>query len=58
MKAFQSPVRGDEIMKVLDLKPGRQVGIIKKAIEDAILDGDIPNDYDAAYAFMLKIKLT
>ena len=58
MRAFQSPVRGEEIMEVFKLKPGRDVGKIKKAIEDAILDGDIPNDYDAAYAFMLKIKLT
>ena len=56
MLAFQSPVRGEEIMEVFKLKPGRQVGKIKKAIEDAILDGKIENEYDAAYAFMLKNK--
>ena len=58
MKAFQSPVCGEEIMKVFSLEPGRKVGKIKKTIEEAILDGKIPNEYDAAYEFMLKIKLT
>ena len=56
MRAFQSPVRGDEIMKACGLAPGRHVGKIKKAIEEAILDGEIPNEYDAAYAYMLKNK--
>ena len=56
MRAFQSPVRGEEIMKVCKLKPGRDVGKIKEAIEEAILDGEIQNEYDAAYAFMLKNK--
>ena len=56
MLAFQSPVRGEEIMEVFKLKPGRKVGKIKKAIEDAILDGKIENEYDAAYAFMMKNK--
>jgi len=58
MQAFQSPVRGEEIMKVFKLKPGQQVGKIKKAIEEAILDGEIPNEHKAAYEFMLKMKLT
>lgn len=53
LRAFQSPVRGEEIMEVLKLKPGRDVGIVKKAIEEAILEGIIPNDYDAAYKYML-----
>ena len=56
MRAFQSPVRGEEIMEVFKLKPGREVGLIKKAIEEAILDGEIKNEYDAAYAFMIKNK--
>ena len=58
MLAFQSPVRGEEIMKAFSLKPGREVGKIKKAIEEAILDGEIPNEHKAAYKFMLKMKLT
>ena len=58
MRSFQSPVRGEEIMAVLSLKPGREVGRIKKAIEEAILDGVIPNEYDAAYKFMMELKLT
>jgi hypothetical protein len=58
MLAFQSPVRGKEIMEVFSLKQGPEVGKIKEAIEEAILDGEIPNEHDAAYEFMLKIKST
>ena len=58
MRAFQSPVRGEEIMKAFSLKPGREVGKIKKIIEEAILDCEIPNEHKAAYEFMLKMKLT
>ena len=53
IRNFQPPVSGDEIIKTFKLKPGREIGIIKEAIKEAILEGEIPNEYDAAYAFML-----
>lgn len=56
LRAFQSPVRGDEIMSVCGLKPGPTVGKIKEAIEEAILDGLIPNEYEPAKQYFLKIK--
>ncbi|MDZ7291035.1 MAG: CCA tRNA nucleotidyltransferase [candidate division KSB1 bacterium] len=56
MRAFQSPVRGDEIMQVCGLTPGPLVGKLKSAIEEAILDGKIPNEHDAALAYLLEIK--
>ena len=56
LKAFQSPVRGDEIMKMFDLKPGKEVGKIKNMIEEAIINGDIKNDYSGALSFLEKIK--
>ena len=57
LRAFQSPVRGKEIMEKFNLKPGKDVGRIKKAIEDAILDGEIDNDYNQAWEFMMKLDL-
>jgi len=56
LRNFQPPVRGDEIMKVLGLAPGPKVGKIKKAIEEAILNGDIPNEHDPAFEYMMQIK--
>jgi poly(A) polymerase len=56
LRAFQSPVRGDEIMKVCNIPPGKTVGLIKSEIEEAILDGVIPNNYQAAYEYLIKIK--
>ncbi len=56
LRAFQSPVKGDVIMKVCNLKPSRKVGEIKKAIEEAILEGKIGNNYEEAYQYLLKIK--
>lgn len=56
LRNFQSPVRGEEIMEICNLTPSKKVGIIKKKIEDAILDGIIPNEYDAAKEYLYKIK--
>ena len=56
LKSFQSPVRGDEIMKICGLTEGRVVGQIKSAIEAAILDEKIDNTYEAAYDYFISIK--
>ena len=57
MKKFQSPIRGTEIMNLFKIGEGKQVGIIKKTIEEAILDGRIENDYDEALAFLKTISI-
>jgi len=56
IRSWQPPVRGDEIMEICRIKPGRLVGVLKKKIEDAILDGEIPNEHDSALALLLSIK--
>jgi len=56
MRAFQSPVRGKEIMDICGLTEGKTVGLIKKAIEEAILEGDIENTYEAAKQFLMENK--
>ena len=54
IRNFQPPISGEEIMNVFELKPCREIGIIKEFIKEAILDGDIPNNKKAAYDLMLK----
>lgn len=56
LRAFQSPVSGEVIMQVCKIKPSKKVGEIKTAIEEAILDGIIANNYEEAYEYLLKIK--
>jgi poly(A) polymerase len=52
VRNFQPPITGDIIIKTYDVPPSSIVGDIKEVIKNAILDGIIPNDYDAAYALM------
>jgi tRNA nucleotidyltransferase/poly(A) polymerase len=53
LRSFQSPVKGEEIMRICNLAPSRKVGAIKSAIEEAILDGKIGNNHEEALAFLM-----
>ena len=53
IRNFQPPVDGDEIMRLFNLKPCREIGTLKTALKDAILDGKVPNEHEAALTFVL-----
>lgn len=53
LRNWQPPLSGEEIMKAFNLQPGREIGIIKNAIREAILEGEIGNNFEEAYKFML-----
>jgi tRNA nucleotidyltransferase (CCA-adding enzyme) len=54
IRNFQPPISGEEIMKAFNLKPSKEIGMIKETIKEAILEGIIPNEFDAAHRLMLK----
>lgn len=54
IRNWQPPITGDEIMNIYGLQPGREIGVLKNALKDAILDGDVENNYESARAFLDK----
>jgi poly(A) polymerase len=55
LRNWKNPITGELIMEVFGIKPGKEIGLIKESVKEAIMDGLIQNEYEDAYQFMLKI---
>ncbi|TGN29742.1 CCA tRNA nucleotidyltransferase [Empedobacter tilapiae] len=55
VRNFQPPISGEEIMKIFDIQPGREIGILKNAIKEAILEGEVENNYNSALEFVINM---
>ncbi|MBD3617197.1 MAG: HD domain-containing protein [Gracilimonas sp.] len=56
IRKWKNPLSGEEIMEALNIEPSKTVGLIKDAVKEAILNGEIPNEHDAAYEYMMTHK--
>ena len=57
VRQFQPPISGEQIMELFNLQPGREIGTLKESVKEAILEGHIPNEYEAALEFVTKKAL-
>jgi tRNA nucleotidyltransferase (CCA-adding enzyme) len=57
VRKFQPPISGEQIMELFNLQPGREIGSLKESVKEAILEGTIPNEYEAALEFVTKKAL-
>ena len=53
VRNFQPPISGEQIMEIFDIQPGKEIGILKNAIKEAILEGEVENNYNSALEFVI-----
>ena len=54
VRNFQPPITGEEIMQMFNMKPGREIGILKERVKEAVLEGEIPNEHEAAKELVIQ----
>lgn len=55
VRNFQPPISGEQIMEIFDIQPGKEIGILKNAIKEAILEGEVENNYNSALEFVINM---